>query len=68
NTPTKKTVEAGTHNVVMWRDGYESWNKTMDVKSGTVVWLNYALMVPNKLTVEPVASYASVAASVASPK
>lgn len=68
NTPTKKTVEAGTHNVVMWRDGYESWNKTMDVKSGTIVWLNYALMVPSKLTVEPVSSFASVAASIASPK
>lgn len=68
NTPTKKTVEAGSHNVVMWRDGYESWNKTVDVKSGTIVWLNYALMVPTKLKVEPVANFASVSSSSASPK
>ena len=68
NTPTKKTVEAGSHNVVMWRNGYESWNKTVDVKSGTIVWLNYALMVPTKLKVESVASFAAVSGSTASPK
>lgn len=68
NTPTKKTVEAGVHKVVMWRDGYETWSKTVEVKSGTLIWLNYALFVPKKLSVELVANFESVASSLASPK
>ncbi|MEI6850808.1 MAG: PEGA domain-containing protein [Candidatus Saccharibacteria bacterium] len=67
-TPNKNSIPAGKHEVVMWRDGYETWNKSIDVKSGTLTWLNYALLIPKKLTVEPVANYDSVYSSLASPK
>ena len=67
STPSKKSVEAGTHTVQMWRDGYETWSKTVEVKSGTLIWLNYTLFVPKKLSVEPVANFDSVAYSLASP-
>ena len=67
-TPTKKSVPAGKYDVAMWRDGYETWRKSVDIKSGTMIWLKYALLVPKKLTVESVASYESLYSSLASPK
>jgi len=67
-TPNKKSVPAGKYQVEMWRDGYETWQKSVDIKSGAITWLNYALLVPKKLTVEPVADYESVYSSLASPK
>ena len=66
-TPNKSSVPAGKHKVVMWRDGYETWSKTVDVKAGTLTWLNYTLFIPKKLTVEPVASYESIYMTLASP-
>lgn len=68
NTPTKKSVPAGKHNVEISRDGYQTWRKSVDVKAGTIIWLNYALLVPKKLTVEAVSSYESLYSSLASPK
>ncbi len=65
-TPNKTSVPEGTHEVVIWRDGYETWRKTLDVKKGTLTWLNYALMVPKKLTVEPMVSYDNLSTSIAS--
>jgi hypothetical protein len=67
-TPSKKSVPAGKYQVEMWRDGYETWTKSVDIKSGAITWLNYALLVPKKLTVEPVENYESVYSSLASPK
>ena len=67
-TPSKSSVPAGKHEVVMWRDGYETWNKSVDVKAGTLTWLNYTLLVPKKLAVEPVANYDSLYMTLATPK
>lgn len=67
-TPNKSSVPAGKHDIVMWRDGYETWRKSVSVKPGTLTWLNYVLLVPKKLTVEPVANYESLYLSLASPK
>lgn len=67
-TPNKFAVSAGKHDVKMSLSGYETWSKTINIKSGTLEWLNYALLVPNKLTVEPIASYESLDVSLASPK
>lgn len=66
-TPSKASVPEGKHEVVMWRDGFETWRKTLYVKSGTLTWLNYVLMVPTKLNVESVADYDSLSMSLASP-
>lgn len=66
-TPNKTSVPAGKHEVVIWRDGYETWRKTVDIKSGTLTWLNYALLVPKKLNVESIVKYDSVYATLASP-
>jgi hypothetical protein len=66
-TPNKSTVRAGQHTITMTRSGYETWRKTINVKSGVLEWLNYAVLVPKKLTVESVASYDSIFSSIASP-
>ena len=67
-TPNKSSTHAGKHEVVMWRDGYETWQKSIDVKAGTMMWLNYVLLVPKKLAVMPVATYESIYLTLASPK
>lgn len=67
-TPNKTSIPAGKHLVEMWRDGYETWSKTVDLRAGTLTWLNYTLLVPKKLTVESVISYDALSSSLASPK
>lgn len=67
-TSSKSSVQGGKHTVVMWRDGYQTWQKTVTAKPGTLTWLNYTLLVPKKLTVEPVATYKTFYSSLASPK
>ncbi len=67
-TSSKSSVQAGKHKIVMWRDGYQTWQKTVTVKPGTLTWLNYTLLVPKKLTVEPIESYKTIQSSLASPK
>ncbi len=67
-TPNKTSVRAGKYAVVMWRDGYQTWQKTVNVKSGTLTWLNYTLLIPKTLTVESIANYKTIYSSLASPK
>jgi hypothetical protein len=67
-TPNKSSVPAGKHEVIMSRDGYETWGKNISVKAGAMMWLNYALLIPKNLTVEPVANYESIYLSLASPE
>lgn len=64
-TPAKNTVRAGTHTFVMQRDGYETWQKTLDVKAGTLTWLNYARLVPKDRPAQTVTAYATIAGSLA---
>ncbi len=67
-TPSKSSVHAGKHEIVMWRDGYETWRKSVDVKPGMLTWLNYSLLVPKKLPVIPVATYKTLFSTLASSK
>ncbi|MDB5165480.1 MAG: hypothetical protein JWM00_370 [Candidatus Saccharibacteria bacterium] len=66
-TPTKETVTSGSHEFVMWREGYETWRKTVLTNAGTLTWLNYARLVPKIRTVESVASISTLAQTLASP-
>lgn len=63
NTPTQNAVLAGTHKFVMRRDGYLPWQKTLDIKAGTLTWLNYARLVPINRPVAAVVQYATLHAS-----
>lgn len=66
-TPNKSAVPAGKHIITMSHSGYETWSKTIEIKSGVLEWLNYALLVPKKLTVETVANYDAIYATLTSP-
>lgn len=66
-TPNKLAVKAGEHSVVIKLEGYHDWSKDIDIEAGVLDWLNYALMIPKNLTVEPLLNYESVADSLASP-
>lgn len=66
-TPAKYSVLAGEHTFRMSKDGYETWSKTLDVKAGTLTWLNYARLIPVNRPVETVESYSSLAGMITSP-
>lgn len=67
-TPNKITIPAGSHSVAMSKAGYETWNKNINIKSGVLVWLNYALLVPKILTVEPTVNFTEIYQTLASPE
>jgi hypothetical protein len=66
-TAAKQSVVAGSHSFIVSRDGYEQWAKSLDVKAGTLEWLDYIRLVPKNLKTETVASYSSVYGEKASP-
>ena len=66
-TPSKSAVKSGTYEITISKKNYKTWTKTVNIKAGTLEWLNYALLVPEILTVESVAQYDSLYSSLASP-
>ena len=65
-TATKATVSAGQHTVTMSRNGYNAWQKTVNVAPGSIVWLDYARLIPNDLKTEAVATFTHVSGSLVS--
>lgn len=66
-TPAKSSVEPGDHTVQITREGYRAWQKTQSVAAGSLVWLNYARLVPESLPVESIKTFSTVTASLSSP-
>ncbi len=66
-TPSKLTTPSGSHTVAMWRDGYHTWEKSVEVRSGSVYWLDYARLIPHEIETTPVAEYDQVTSVLASP-
>lgn len=66
-TSSRKTLETGQHFITMQRTGYKQWQKSVDVKAGSVLWLTYARLVPNDLKPASVANYANVSSTTSSP-
>ena len=67
NTPSKQTVVAGQHSFVVTRAKYEDWSKTLNVKAGTLEWLDYIRLVPKDLKVESIETYTSLYGEKSSP-
>jgi hypothetical protein len=65
-TSTKATLTAGQHFVKMERPGYQSWQKSINVLAGSVLWLNYTRFIPNDIATTSVADFASVSSTAAS--
>ena len=66
-TATKQSVMAGWHSFVVSKNGYHSWVKSLELKAGTLTWLDYIRLVPTTLPVEGVATYDTVYGEKASP-
>lgn len=66
-TSTKITLAAGQHAITMSRNGYNPWQKTVEVKSGSILWLNYARLIPTNLSVDNIAKLPAVTSTVPSP-
>lgn len=66
-TATKSTLSAGNHSFIMTRDGYRSWQKTVTLAPGAVLWLNYARFVPTDIRQENVSSFSALSGSLVSP-
>jgi hypothetical protein len=62
-TASKTTMSSGQHFVTMNRTGYDTWQKSVLVVPGSVLWLNYARLVPAERTPSSVHDFDSVAAS-----
>ncbi len=66
-TPNKSSVLAGSHTVMMTKPGYDTWSKTVNTPAGTLTWLDYVLLIPQKLTTETVATYPTLSGMLPSP-
>lgn len=66
-TSSKRTVVAGTHSIMFSKQGYENWNRTLNLDAGTLTWLDYARLVPKERPVEAVGYYNTLAAMQFSP-
>ncbi len=66
-TPTKSTVLEGTHTFEVKKTGYNTWKKTLSIKSGTLTWLDYVMLVPLKYDVAVQQTYTSLYKSLPAP-
>lgn len=68
STGTKANVSPSDHHFTFKKDGYETWNKDLNTLSGTLYWLDYAILIPKVRTPENVLSYTQLETSLTSPK
>lgn len=66
-TPSKTTLTAGQHYVTMQREGYKTWQKSVNVTAGGILWLNYTRFIPNELKTTNVTDFRSVSSTSVSP-
>jgi hypothetical protein len=66
-TASRKTMNTGQHFISMQRQGYATWQKSVDVVAGSVLWLTYARLVPNELKPANVASFPVISSTASSP-
>lgn len=67
STPGRINFGAGTHAVKMQLTGYHTWQKTVDLAPGQILWLNYARLIPQNITTTKMADFESVTNALTSP-
>jgi hypothetical protein len=58
-TNTRLSLPAGIYNIVMTRNGYRDWHRTLALDGGSVEHVDYPFLFPKTLTPKKVQSYAS---------
>jgi hypothetical protein len=66
-TPSKITINPGDYAVRMNREGYQEWSKSVSVRPGEVLWLNYAQLVPNDIQTDSLTGFAALSSVKSSP-
>ena len=66
-TASRITLTTGDHTVTISKSGYTTWKKDVTVKAGTILWLDYALLLPQKPATKIVATTAGAVSSSSSP-
>ena len=66
-TPGRLNMGTGTHTIKMQLNGYRSWQKTVSLAPGQLLWLNYARLFPETITTSNITSFEGVVNAVASP-
>ncbi len=56
-TNTRLSLPAGIYNVILKRDGYRSWQRTIGLEGGSVQHVDYPFLIPKTLTSKKVQSY-----------
>ncbi len=59
-TQSQLNSVVGQHTVAYNREGYESWQKTVNLHAGEVLWLEYPRLIPSLITTTSVAGVANV--------
>lgn len=67
NTPGRINFGAGTHTVKMQLAGYHTWQKTVDLAPGQLLWLNYARLIPQNISTNKMADFEGVFGALTSP-
>lgn len=65
-TTSRATMTSGPHTVVMQDSGYQTWQKSINVVPGSVLWLNYTRLIPKTLTPINEADFSSMSSTVSS--
>jgi hypothetical protein len=66
-TPGRVNLGTGTHTVEMRLNGYRTWQKTVSLAAGQLLWLNYARLLPETITTSNAATFDGYAGALASP-
>ncbi|MEO7904926.1 MAG: PEGA domain-containing protein [Candidatus Saccharimonadales bacterium] len=65
-TASKATLTSGQHFITMEKPGYERWQKSVNVLAGSVLWIDYARLVPLTLQPSTVAQFKTVTSTASS--
>lgn len=66
-TTSKITLTSGKHSIRMTLDGYNDWHKDVNVKPGSILWLNYTRFFPTQPKVNAVTEAAAISSAAESP-
>lgn len=66
-TPGRANLPAGVHAIAIYKDGYRTWEKTISLDGGQLLWLNYIRLIPNSLTTVPIKALKSMSDMLSSP-
>jgi hypothetical protein len=59
-TPTRFNVKTGETTIIMSKQDYRSWHKTVDMLPSGVVWLSYVRLIPTSIVTDAAKDFSAV--------